>query len=197
MCGSGAMCQPDAACGAGMKQGGQVQWSSFAAACIRSCRYHRTVVCCTQRWPLLPTVSMSKSPCTCGPELLLLLTGHHARCDHPRRDCSCRAATSNQLGTRQWVRFKTSWHAFSQHPASCFQVTAPMRPDELAVGVAEYIPFQLPEELKKRGAVYSHADTIDAPWAVRSGGTSCALTAIVPVRWCVIAPRCANVSWRG
>jgi hypothetical protein len=36
--------------------------------------------------------------------------------------------------------------------------------------VAEYTPFQLPEELKKRGAVYSHADTIDAPWAVRSGG---------------------------
>ena len=35
--------------------------------------------------------------------------------------------------------------------------------------MAEYIPFQLPEELKKRGAVYSHADTIDAPWAVRSG----------------------------
>ena len=25
------------------------------------------------------------------------------------------------------------------------------------------------EELKKRGAVFSHADTIDAPWAVRSG----------------------------
>lgn len=54
-------------------------------------------------------------------------------------------------------------------PASCFQVTAPTRPNELAAGVAEYIPFQLPEELKKRGAVYSHADTIDAPWAVRSG----------------------------
>ena len=36
--------------------------------------------------------------------------------------------------------------------------------------MAEYVPFQLLEELKKRGAVYSHADTLDAPWAVRSGG---------------------------
>jgi hypothetical protein len=67
------------------------------------------------------------------------------------------------------------------HPASCLQVTAPTCPDELAAGVVEYIPFQLPEELKKRGAVFSHADTIDAPWAVRSGETSCAPTAIVPM----------------
>ena len=46
--------------------------------------------------------------------------------------------------------------------------------------MAEYIPFQLLEELKKRGAVYSHADTLDAPWAVRSGDNLRA-AALLPV----------------
>ncbi len=49
------------------------------------------------------------------------------------------------------------------------QVTAPTRDDEAAAGLLEHVPWLLQDELKKRGAIFSHADTIDAPWAVRSG----------------------------
>lgn len=49
------------------------------------------------------------------------------------------------------------------------EVTAPTRDDEAAAGLLEHVPWLLQDELKKRGAIFSHADTIDAPWAVRSG----------------------------
>lgn len=84
-------------------------------------------------------------------------------------------------------------------------MTGPTRDDEMAAGLVEQVPFPLPEEFKKRGAIFSHADTIDAPWAVRAGErlvqscathTSLCCNRIQLVFWPVMLQTAMNASSR-